>query len=252
MALDYYDILGVPPKADAGEIRKAYRLLALKWHPDRNPSDPWATSRFLRLGEAYRVLSDPARRAAYDWLRFQERQGGEGEAHFSSRRRHGQDAGVTPLGSPARRPLRSASSRRQPAKGRNRSQKRERQSRASFPRQENLQGLSGGFSSWLLSLKNLPHLLKYWLTGNPPADLEWNMVSTANQPDLIMELRLPRWLAAQGGKVNFLVKNHHQQRRLKLAIPPGVKEGSCLRIKGGGKTAGLTRGHLYINIRLKD
>ena len=71
MALDYYEILGVPPKADAGDIKKAYRLLALRWHPDRNPGDPWAAERFLRLGEAYRVLMDPDRRAAYDWLRSQ-------------------------------------------------------------------------------------------------------------------------------------------------------------------------------------
>jgi curved DNA-binding protein CbpA len=73
MALDYYDILGVPPKADAGEIRKAYRLLALKWHPDRNPADPWAANRFLQVGEAYRVLRDPVSRTAYDWLWSQEK-----------------------------------------------------------------------------------------------------------------------------------------------------------------------------------
>ena len=66
MALDYYEILGVPPKADAGEIKKAYRHLAQKWHPDKHPEDPRATGRFMRLGEAYRVLMDPVRRAAYD------------------------------------------------------------------------------------------------------------------------------------------------------------------------------------------
>ncbi len=77
MALDYYDLLRVPPRADAGEIRKAYRLLAQKWHPDKNPGDPWATGRFMRLGEAYRVLMDPVSRAAYDWLRSRERRGEE-------------------------------------------------------------------------------------------------------------------------------------------------------------------------------
>ena len=86
MALDYYEILGVPPKADAGDIKKAYRLLALKWHPDRNPNDPRAAERFLRLGEAYRVLIDPVRRAAYDWLRVQETGGQEARFKHTFRR----------------------------------------------------------------------------------------------------------------------------------------------------------------------
>jgi len=63
---DYYEVLGVDRNADAEEIKKAYRKLALKYHPDRNPHDKSAEDKFKELGEAYEVLNDPQSRASYD------------------------------------------------------------------------------------------------------------------------------------------------------------------------------------------
>ena len=63
---DYYKILGVSRDASAEDIKKAYRRLAMKFHPDRNPDDPSAKSKFEEVGEAYAVLSDSQKRAAYD------------------------------------------------------------------------------------------------------------------------------------------------------------------------------------------
>ena len=63
---DYYEVLGVDTSADEKEIKKAYRRVAMKYHPDRNPDDPDAEEKFKEAKEAYDVLSDPDKRAAYD------------------------------------------------------------------------------------------------------------------------------------------------------------------------------------------
>src|SRR5438477_214739 len=63
---DYYEVLGVGRTATDEEIKRAYRKLAVKFHPDKNPDDPHAEEKFKELGEAYDVLMDPDKRAAYD------------------------------------------------------------------------------------------------------------------------------------------------------------------------------------------
>ncbi len=63
---DYYEILGVPKDASIEDIKKAYRKLALRYHPDRNPGDKEAEEKFKEISEAYAVLSDSQKRAQYD------------------------------------------------------------------------------------------------------------------------------------------------------------------------------------------
>src|SRR5580658_4027228 len=77
---DYYEVLGVDRSADMDEIKKAYRKLALKFHPDRNPNDKTAEEKFKEIGEAYEALSDPVSRGAYDQY---------GHAAFDRSRRSG-------------------------------------------------------------------------------------------------------------------------------------------------------------------
>jgi molecular chaperone DnaJ len=75
---DYYEVLGVSRTAGGEEIKKSYRKLAVKFHPDKNPGDKHAEEKFKELSEAYEALSDPQKRAAYDQF---------GHAAFDSRTR---------------------------------------------------------------------------------------------------------------------------------------------------------------------
>src|SRR5438094_5649766 len=66
---DYYAVLGVPASVTQDEVKKQYRKLAAKHHPDKNPNDPKAAERFKEISEAYQVLGDASRRKQYDQMR---------------------------------------------------------------------------------------------------------------------------------------------------------------------------------------
>lgn len=83
---DYYEVLGLTKQADDGDIKKAYRRLAMQYHPDRNPGNAEAEEKFKEAAEAYQVLSDTEKRARYDRFGHQGVEGasGFGGAGFSS------------------------------------------------------------------------------------------------------------------------------------------------------------------------
>src|SRR5580698_8148391 len=81
---DYYEVLEVSRTADFEEIKKAYRKLAVKYHPDKNPGDHTAEDRFKELSEAYEALNDPQKRAVYDQY---------GHAAFDPRKRANRGGG---------------------------------------------------------------------------------------------------------------------------------------------------------------
>jgi molecular chaperone DnaJ len=78
---DYYQVLGVPASASQDEIKKAYRKLAMTNHPDRNNGSKEAEERFKQITEAYDVLRDPQKRAAYDRYGEAGLRGGSGGFH---------------------------------------------------------------------------------------------------------------------------------------------------------------------------
>ena len=82
---DYYDVLGISRDADAAAIKRAYRKLAKKYHPDSNPGDKTAEQMFKDVNEAYDVLSDPKKKKLYDQF---------GHAAFDETAGYGQGAGA--------------------------------------------------------------------------------------------------------------------------------------------------------------
>ena len=75
---DYYEVLGVDKNADEAALKKAYRVLAKKYHPDMNPGDAEAEKKFKEASEAYAVLSDPEKKRQYDQYGHAAFEGGAG------------------------------------------------------------------------------------------------------------------------------------------------------------------------------
>ena len=75
---DYYELLGVNRNANEAELKSAFRKMAMKYHPDRNPDDPAAEKSFKEVNEAYDVLKDDQKRAAYDQFGHEAFEGGMG------------------------------------------------------------------------------------------------------------------------------------------------------------------------------
>ena len=91
---DYYEVLGVSKDADDAAIKRAYRQLAKKYHPDMNPGDKEAEAKFKEASEAYAVLSDPDKRRQYDQFGHAAFDGGAGGAGGTAQ------GGVGPAGLP--------------------------------------------------------------------------------------------------------------------------------------------------------
>lgn len=213
---DYYKILGVDKKASQDEIRKAYRKLALKYHPDKNPDNQQAENKFKEIGEAYEVLKDPEKRKKYDqlganWKNYQQAGGDYDFGDF----------------------FRQGAGRQQSARGQ----------RFEFDDFGDIFGGAGGFSDFFKTF-----------FGGGGGGFAGQQTRARRQPGY----RGPDYR----GEVNLTLEEVYngttrilnvENKRLRINIKPGARNGQTLRIKGkGGRGAGGGQpGDLLVKVNIK-
>jgi len=226
---DYYKILGVERGASADAIKKAYRKLAAKWHPDKNQGNKQAEEKFKELGEANEVLSDPEKRRRYDELGAQWNQMGGQGADFSDFMR--QSGGKGRGGHPG-----AGNRTVNPAD------------------MGDLFGQSGGFSDFFES----------FFGGNPGgsgaagrngagANSNANgrtgfRMGARPGEDYQSDIQITLEEAYQGTKKVLDVNGE----KLKLAFKPGIADGRRIRLegKGGMGQGGAAKGDLYLTVHV--
>lgn len=228
---DYYDVLGVGRDASEDDIRKAYRRLARKHHPDLNPGDAEAEKKFKELGEAYEVLKDPEKRKAYD--RF-----GHEWAHMG-----------TAAGAGAGQPGGGPSGFRYTWSG------------EGAPFEDVAFEAFGG--SGAAGAESIFEELFSRLGGARGARARGARARrTRRAPvrgqDLESELTLSFEQAAQGVETRIAVQRPAgdgsvRPEQIEVRVPPGVRDGQRLRLRGKGAPgpAGGEAGDLYLRIRVR-
>jgi len=223
---DYYAILGVAKSADAGEIKRAFRKLALKYHPDRNPGNKQAEARFKEASEAYEVLSDPDKRKKYDQFGQYWRQVGQGGSGPTYSSRTTVDFGGFDFGqySSFEEFINDLLGGMGAAPG---AGPRARSSRTTTAKTGFRTG-SGGFGAGFGGSPG---------TGAASGDREASIRLTFSEAFRGVQKRL-----------------NLGQEIIDVRIPPGAKPGVRVRVRGKGQTSPYNgqRGDLYLNVELVE
>lgn len=268
---DYYKILELPADASEEQVRKAYRRLALRYHPDRNPGDLSAEERFKEIAEAYGVLIDPTKRAQYDqWQRAgpQERMAGGGFQY--SQEEIFQDLFRDPRFSRVFQDLFSEFEKagfRFDQRffdqvffggrgvffggifiwgpfGSSRMRIRRPQQRAHVEKSQAQQIPPFSF------LKRLGQKIGGYLLGGQKGIPHAAQTVTTQPQDLTYNLTLPAEDAQRGTWVTISLDRGQGRERLKVKIPPGTQSGTRLRLKGKGIRQGNGSGDLYLTVNV--
>lgn len=209
---DYYKILGVEKSATQDDIKKAYRKLAMKYHPDRNPGNKSAEEKFKEITEANEVLSDPEKRKKYDtlganWKQYQHT-GGQGFddffTNFGAGRRSSGSSSTYEFG-------------------------------GNF--NDLFSGMGGGFSDFFESF-----------FGGRGGGFAGRTQQQKTEVDIEAILNISLEDAFNGIEKTINIDG----KKLKIKVSPGTKDGQKLRLKGLGrsKTSDGTKGDLYLIIHV--
>ena len=213
MKKDYYETLGISETSPSEEIKKVYRKLAFKYHPDRNPGNKEAETKFKEISGAYYVLSDPKRRAEYDQMR---RMGGPSTGDYAGAQ-----------GFDFEELLKQFSGRR----------------RSGSPR-----GRYSNFNDIFEDLFSQGHssrgtIYEYY-SSDPEAEVE------PAKADVYVNLRISREKAEKGGRVKFRTP---EGKILSVVIPPHTRDRQKLKLARQGRLCPTCRheGDLLLQIELK-
>ncbi|MBV9507897.1 MAG: molecular chaperone DnaJ [Acidobacteriia bacterium] len=252
---DYYEVLGVGREAGEQDIKGAYRKLALKYHPDRNPDDPNAEDKFKEASEAYSVLSDPQKRSAYDRYGHAGLQGAAGggfnpEAFQDFSDILGDFFGFGDLfgGGGGRRRSRA-----------------QRGDDIRFDLELSFEEAVSGINPEI-QVPRMESCTRCRGTGSEPGSGPTTCPTCHGRGEVIYQqsfLSIRRTCGSCGGS-GQIVRNpctqchghgHQQvQRKLKINIPPGVDDGTRVRLAGEGQPGGNggPAGDLYVFLKVKE
>ncbi|MDF1519224.1 MAG: J domain-containing protein [Brevefilum sp.] len=214
---DYYQILGVKKDASQDEIKKAYRKLARKYHPDVNPDDPGAEEKFKDINEAYQVLSDEEKRSKYDrfgsqWKQYQQTGGRAEDFDWSQWANQGAPGGG----------YRTVS-------------------QEEF--EQMFGGGLGGFSDFFTTLfGGMPGARSSQRTAR---GTRASSMQRGQDIEHSVQISLEE---AFNGTTRLLT--FEDGRRIEASIPPGVKSGSKIRLSGQGGAGPRGSGDLYLKIKV--
>lgn len=222
---DYYKILGVAETAKEDEMKSAYRKLALKFHPDKNPGNKSAEEKFKEISEAYYVLSDKKRREEYDMVR----KGGFGGGSYQGAQ--GFDAGDF------MNFFRSGGSQGQGGSG----------ARGGYGAFDDILGdLFRGSSGQAAGGRGGQ---SFYYSNAPTGGFD-GVEGDREVTDIQTEVAVPSTLAQKGGEVKFKTRSGQQ---FTVRVPAGIKDGQKLRLADQGRECRCCgkNGDLLVRIKIK-